>query len=79
MIPLIIIHYLIKEFGHICVLPWQPFFCQILVAMATVSGHLTFFRDKNVKFQYYYLLSAKFQKRWENLTLASITRHTCLV
>ena len=56
-------------------------FCQILVAMATVSGHLTFFRDKIIKFQYYNLLSSKFQKHWEKFTLVnnSLVWHQLLV
>ena len=65
-----LLNYLIKELEPICVLPWQPF-CQILVAVATVSGHLTFFEIKNIKFQYYYLQFSKFQKYWEMFTLVN--------
>ena len=56
-------------------------FCLIRVAIATVSGHFTFFEIKNIKFQYYYLQSSKFQKYWEKFTLVnnSLVWHQLLV
>ena len=38
------------------------YFRKAFSAMATVSGHFTFFRDENIKFQYNYLQSSKFPK-----------------
>ena len=80
MISLIIIHYLIKELEPICVLPWQPFLLNYCCHGNRLRA-FDFFRDKNIKFQYYVLLSSKFQKHWEKFTLVnnSLVLHQLLV